>query len=132
MNFTTIGIYVEIVGDEGSWSYAQGFWMTVCSAVMSTVCAILLAINSFALPEFGKRGKMGLSGPQRVFVIQIMIFISWLAMYLPRPVTLPILLLPSHLHAILFQRLEVLILVVQQCSSASKNSPSQKVSTSST
>ena len=81
MNFTTIGIYVEIVGDDGAWQYAQGFWMTVCSAVISTVCALLLSLNSFVLPEFGKRGKMGLSGPQRVFVIQIMLFIFWLAVY---------------------------------------------------
>ena len=83
MNFTTIGLYVEIVGDDGAWQYAQGFWMTVCSAVISTVCAILLSLNSFVLPEFGKRGKMGLSGPQRVFVIQIMLFIFWLAVYTP-------------------------------------------------
>jgi hypothetical protein len=83
MNFTTIGIYVEIVGDDGAWEYAQGFWMTICSAVLSTVCAVLLSLNSFVLPEFGKRGKMGLSGPQRVFVIQIMLFIFWLAVYFP-------------------------------------------------
>ena len=83
MNFTTIGIYVEIVGDDGAWEYAQGFWMTICSAVLSTVCALLLSLNSFILPEFGKRGKMGLSGSQRVFVIQIMLFIFWLAVYVP-------------------------------------------------
>lgn len=94
MNFATIGIYVQVVGDEGAWEYAQGFWMTICSAVMSTVCAVLLAINSFALPKFGKRGKMGLSGPQRVFVIQIMLFISWLAMYPKPPNPLTFRLLP--------------------------------------
>ena len=83
MNFTTIGIFVQIVGDAGDWTYAQGFWMTVCSAGMSSICAFLLALNSFILPAFGKRGKMGLSGPQRVFVIQIMLFIFWLGMYEP-------------------------------------------------
>lgn len=81
INFVTIGVYDQIVGNDGDWEYAQGFWMTTCSAAMSFICAIFLALNSFVLPEFGKRGKMGLSGPQRVFVIQIMIFILWLAMY---------------------------------------------------
>jgi hypothetical protein len=81
MNFTTIGVYVQTVGDDGDWTYEQGFWMTVCSACMSSACAVLLSLNSFILPAFGKRGKMGLSGPQRVFVIQIMVFIFWLAVY---------------------------------------------------
>jgi hypothetical protein len=81
MNFATIGVYVQLVGDDGPWQYAQGFWMTVCSAVMSSTCAFLLGLNSFVLPSFGHRGKMGLSGPQRVFVIQIMIFVTWLGMY---------------------------------------------------
>lgn len=81
MNFVTVGIYVQIVGDDGTWTYAQGFWMTVCSAVMSSLCALLMAINSFLLPDWGKRGKMGLSGPQRVFVIQIMLFVFWMAVY---------------------------------------------------
>lgn len=80
INFTTIGIYVRTVGDKGGWAYAQGFWMTVCSACMSTLCAFLLAANSFILPAFGKRGEMGLSGPQRVFVVQVMLFIFWLTM----------------------------------------------------
>ena len=83
MNFTTIGIYVQTVGDDGGWTYAQGFWMTVFSAIMSSICAFLMALNSFVLPAFGKRGEMGLSGPQRVFVIQIMLFIFWLAMFNP-------------------------------------------------
>jgi hypothetical protein len=81
MNFVTVGVYVQTVGDDGDWTYAQGFWMTVCSAGMSSICAFLMALNSFILPPFGKRGKMGLSGPQRVFVIQIMLFIFWLAVY---------------------------------------------------
>jgi hypothetical protein len=80
MNFATIGCYVQLIGDPSPFQFAQGFWMTVCSAIMSSVCAFLLALNSFILPEFGKRGNMGLSGPQRVFVIQIMLFIFWLAM----------------------------------------------------
>jgi hypothetical protein len=83
MNFATIGCYVQLVGDEGSWKFAQGFWMTVLSAAMSFICAFLLALNSFILPDFGKRGKMGLSGSHRVFVIQIMIFIFWLALFDP-------------------------------------------------
>lgn len=57
--------------------------MTVLSAAMSFICAFLLALNSFILPDFGKRGKMGLSGSHRVFVIQIMIFIFWLALFDP-------------------------------------------------
>jgi hypothetical protein len=83
MNFATVGVFVRIVGDGSPFAYAQGFWMTVCSAAMSTVCSALMAINSFFLPHWGKRGKMGLSGPQRVFVVQIMVFIFWLAMYVP-------------------------------------------------
>src|SRR5947207_2540322 len=83
MNFSTIGIYVQIVGDDGGWTYAQGFWMTIISASMSSVCAFLMALNSFILPAFGKRGEMGLSAPQRVFVVQIMIFIFWVVMYNP-------------------------------------------------
>jgi len=79
MNFVTVGIYVEIVGDDGPWQYAQGFWMTVCSAGLSTLCAVLMAINSFLLPAWGKKGKMELSGSQRVFIIQIMFFIFWMA-----------------------------------------------------
>jgi potassium channel subfamily K len=81
MNFVTVGIYVRTVGDDGPWAYAQGFWMTVCSAAMSTICAVLMSINSFMLPDFGHRGKMGLSGPQRVFVVQVMAFVFWLAVY---------------------------------------------------
>jgi hypothetical protein len=81
MNFTTIGIYIQKIGDDGDWAYAQGFWMTICSACMSSICAFLLSLNSSILPAFGKRGKMGLSGPQRVFVIQVMIFIFWLVVY---------------------------------------------------
>ena len=81
MEFTTVGVYVQTVGDGGYWTYAQGFWMTVGSASISIVCAFLLALNSFILPASGKRGKMGLSSPQRAFVIQIMLFILWLAMY---------------------------------------------------
>jgi hypothetical protein len=81
MNFVTVGVYVRMVGDRGAWDYAQGFWMTVCSAALSTICAVLMSINSFMLPDFGKRGKMGLSGPQRVFVIQVMAFVFWLAAY---------------------------------------------------
>jgi len=79
MNFVTVGIYADTVGDDGDWQYAQGFWMTVCSACLSTLCAVLMAINSFLLHAWGKRGKMELSGPQRVFVIQIMFFIFWMA-----------------------------------------------------
>ena len=85
LNFVSVGVYVQIVGDDGAWSYAQGFWMTVCSAALSSICALLMAFNSFFLPPFGKRGKMGLSGPQRVFVIQIMLFVTWLAVYPPFP-----------------------------------------------
>lgn len=85
LNFVSVGVYVQIVGDAGAWSYAQGFWMTVCSAALSSICALLMAFNSFFLPPFGKRGKMGLSGPQRVFVIQIMLFVTWLAVYPPFP-----------------------------------------------
>ena len=81
MNFATIGCYVQLVGNDSPGQYAQGFWMTICSATISSICAVLLALNSFILPEFGKRGKMGLSGPQRVFVVQIMIFIFWLAVF---------------------------------------------------
>lgn len=81
MEFTAIGVYVRIVGDGGRWIYAQGFWMTVCSASISFVCAFLLALNAFILPPSRKRGKVGLSCSQRVFVIQIMVFILWLAMY---------------------------------------------------
>src|ERR1700734_2549838 len=81
LNFATIGVYVEVVGDDGPWEYAQGFWMTVCSAAMSSICAFLLALNSFILPAFGHRGEMGLSGPQRVFIIQIMIFVILLGGY---------------------------------------------------
>jgi hypothetical protein len=83
INFATVGVYVQIEGDEGDWTYAQGFWMTVGSAAMSTVCSALMLFNSWVLPPFGKRGKMGLTGPQRVFVIQIMLFIFWLAVYNP-------------------------------------------------
>lgn len=81
MNLTTVALYAATVGDDGPWTYQQGFWMTASSACLSSVCAVLLAINSFILPPFGKRGEMALSGPHRVFVIQIMIFIFWLAMY---------------------------------------------------
>jgi hypothetical protein len=84
INVVTVGVYSDIVGDDGDWQFAQGFWMTVCSAILSFSCAGFLALNSFILPEFGKRGEMELSGPQRVFVIQIMIFIFWLALYLPK------------------------------------------------
>jgi hypothetical protein len=80
MNFVTIGIYVQIVGESGGWSYAQGFWMTVCSAAMATVCSILMAIHSFFLPGRWMRSKMELSGPQRTFVLEIMLFIFWLAL----------------------------------------------------
>jgi len=83
INFTTIGVYVQIEGDDGDGTYAQGFWMTVSSAAMSTVCSVLMSFNSWILPPFGKRGKMGLTGPQRVFVIQVLLFIFWLAMYRP-------------------------------------------------
>jgi len=83
INFVTVGVYVQIEGDDGDWTYAQGFWMTVTSAAMSTVCAVLMVFNTWILPPFGKRGKMGLTGPQRVFVIQIMLFIFWLVMYIP-------------------------------------------------
>jgi hypothetical protein len=81
MNFTTIGCYVRLVSDDGNWQYALGFWMTVCSAAMSFICAFLLALNLFILPEFGKRRETGVSGPQRVFVIEIMLFIIWLTMF---------------------------------------------------
>jgi hypothetical protein len=83
MNFVTVGVYARMVGDSGAWDYAQGFWMTVCSAALSTICAVLMSVNSFMLPDFGHRGRMGLSGPQRVFVIQVMAFIFWLAVYVP-------------------------------------------------
>jgi energy-converting hydrogenase Eha subunit A len=81
INVVCIVVFVKLVGDGGNWEYAQGFYMTICSACMSFMCAILLAMNTFLLPEFGKRGNMGLSGPQRVFVIQIMIFMFWLTVY---------------------------------------------------
>jgi hypothetical protein len=71
---------VSITNKEIPFVYAQGFWMTICSAVLSTVCAVLLSLNMWLLPAFGKRGEMGISGPQRVFVVQIMLFITWLAM----------------------------------------------------
>ena len=81
MDFTAVGVYVRTVGNDGDWTYAQGFWMTVCSASFSFVCAFLLALNSFVLHAFRKRGKFELSGPRRAFVIQIMLFIFWLVMY---------------------------------------------------
>ena len=85
LNFVTVGMYVQIVGNDGEWEYAQGFWMTICSACLSTLCALLIAINTFLVPDLAKRGKMGLSGPQRVFVIQIMFFIVWMAVSGPLP-----------------------------------------------
>ena len=80
---TTIGCYVQLIGDEGSWRYAEGFWMTCCSAILSFISGFLFSVNSFSLPNNGKRGQTGLSGPQRVFVIQITTFIFWLSVFGP-------------------------------------------------
>ena len=78
---TTIGCYVQLVGDERSWRYAEGFWMTCCSAIVSFVSAFLFSVNSFFLPDTGKREQTGLPGPQRVFIIQITIFVIWLSVF---------------------------------------------------
>lgn len=83
LNFVTIGVYVDKVGDDGEWAYAQGFWMTVCSAGMSSVCAFLLALNCRFLSFIGKDRKIALSPIRRAFVIRIMLFIIWLALYSP-------------------------------------------------
>ena len=83
LNFATIGVYVDKVGDDGEWTYAQGFWMTVCSAGMSSICTLLLALNCWFLSSIDKDGKMGLSPIRRAFVIRIMLFIIWLAVYSP-------------------------------------------------
>ena len=82
LNFSTIGAYVDRVGDNGDWTYAQGFWMTVCSAGMSSVCSALLALNSWVMHFFGKDNNLALSPVRRAFVIRIMLFIIWLAVYL--------------------------------------------------
>ena len=81
LNFATIGAYVARVGGGDDWTYAQGFWMTVCSAGMSSVCAILLALNSWVMHFFGKGNNLALSPVRRAFVIRIMLFVIWLAMY---------------------------------------------------
>ena len=55
--------------------------MTCCSAILSFVSGFLFSVNLFFLPNNGKRGQTGLSGPQRVFVIQITTFIFWLSVF---------------------------------------------------
>lgn len=82
INFTTIAVYVRKIGDDGEWTYAQGFWMTVCSAAMSTLCAILLLLYPRTPDGITNSRQKFLSPRQRQFIIYIMIFIIWLAMYL--------------------------------------------------
>jgi potassium channel subfamily K, other eukaryote len=57
--------------------------MTCCSAILSFVSGFLFFVDSFFLPNIAKRGQTGLSGPQRVFVIQITTFIFWLSVFGP-------------------------------------------------
>lgn len=73
-----IGCYVQLVGEERSWSYAEGFWMTCCFAIISFICAFLFSLYSFFIADTGRRVQTSVPGPQRVFIIQITIFIFWL------------------------------------------------------
>jgi hypothetical protein len=83
INTTTIAVYVKRVGNDGDWEYAQGFWMTVCSASISLICAILLLINSSIQPDQTLESLRTIyaSPSQRGFTIDIMMFIIWLAVY---------------------------------------------------
>lgn len=85
VNFTTVAIYVIRIGDEGDWTYAQGFWMTNCSAAITFLCAILLILNSCVAsqwdPSLGQHHGRYASPSQRGFIVHIMLFMIWVAMY---------------------------------------------------
>src|SRR5579864_712411 len=73
INIITLAIYVSKVGDDGDWTYVQGFWMTVCSAALSFFCALLLLFHP---RKYQTRGPGYFTCRQRWLIVFVMVFIS--------------------------------------------------------
>lgn len=60
------------------FTFAQAYWMTCCSTVISTVTNVTLIVDYLRTDRFSQSGS-GLTSKQRSLVIIVIILFSWIA-----------------------------------------------------